>query len=127
MRIIPYIRILWAITILLNLLLTTSDSVDNSDEREILFQIMSGLVTGTFVLYCVLMGIQELTDKQFIQAIFFNVFGIIFEVMIFVGVIYILRILGKQEVEIWRFALLTLWQIGLFALILVDIKKLWTS
>src|SRR5262245_61372476 len=126
MKFIPYLRICWALVIVANFFLKPP-AADGADSVGMLAQGLMILVVGTFVLYCVLMGIQEITNNQFIQARFFNIFGLVFEVIAFFSILYILKISGGEGFEVWEIALLAIWQIGLLALIVVDIRKFWMA
>jgi len=125
MKFVPYLRILWAITIVTNFLLRDT-IVSGSEQGRLLIQGLTIFVVGTFVLYCVLMAIQEITSNQFINARFFNVFGLFFEVVIFIVTLYMLKIAGGV-LEPVNLALVIVWQLGMLILIIVDVRKFFVS
>jgi hypothetical protein len=73
------------------------------------------------------MGLQEIRNQKIIDAKYFESFGIIFELMIFLGGLYLLSILLQKQSDHWRIGLMALWQIGLLTLLVVDIKRIRAS
>jgi uncharacterized membrane protein len=122
MTIIPYLRFLWGTTIIVNYFLETSSKTD-----EIVPKIIEGLFVMTFTTYCIIIGIEELKEKELVNARLFKLFGIVFEIVIFIYGFILFKYIIGQTGEIWRIALLTSWQIGLFALIFTDIKRIFIS
>src|SRR5688572_18809779 len=112
MKIIPYLRFAWATQLIVNSISGTFFlSATNQGPAVISFNFIKGLVGLTFILYCVIMAIQEIKNKQLIDAKFFYVFGIFFQILIFVGGFFILKVIhGIETIEVWRIALLVFWQ-----------------
>ena len=98
-----------------------------SDNIDLFLVILSGLLTLSFVGYCIIMGLQEIRGQKFIEAKYFESFGIFFELMIFLGGLYLLSIQLQTQSDLWRIGLMALWQIGLLTLLVVDIKKIRAS
>ena len=93
----------------------------------LLFMVLGGLLTFTFVSYCIVIGLQEIKGRQLIEAKYFESFGLLFEILIFVGGLYLLFVLLRQQAEFWRIGLVFLWQLGLLTLLIVDIKRIRVS
>jgi hypothetical protein len=94
---------------------------------NILFAILSGILTLIFVTYCIIIGLQEIKSRQIIEARYFEIFGILFEVIIFVGGLFLGAFLLQQQIDVWKIGLLILWQLGLLILLIVDLKRIRTS
>jgi hypothetical protein len=71
--------------------------------------------------------LQELKERRLFQAIFFSAFGVIFEIVIFLGGLYVLQLIPGNEVAAFRMILLICFQIGLVILIFIDVKRAWTG
>ena len=127
MKITPYLRFLWATSLSFHYIRQTRHDIGESDNIEVSFVILSGLLTLSFVGYCIIMGLQEIRNQKIIDAKYFESFGIIFELMIFLGGLYLLSILLQKQNDPWRIGLMALWQIGLLTLLVVDIKKIRAS
>ena len=127
MKIIPYLRFIWAGFIVINLFTQTDFTFDFSDTFNIFFKVIGGLFGLTFASYCIVTGLQEIKNKQLIDARFFEYFGLLVEILIFVGGLYLLVILLRQQSDLWRTGLIFLWQLGLLTLLIVDIKRIRAS
>jgi hypothetical protein len=127
MKIIPYMRFFLAVYILFNYISLT---ILNLPEMNIMgdiglfFSIISGVLTFSFISYCMIMGLQELINRQWIEAKYFQFFGLIFELLIFVTGLYLLFLLLPQQLEFWRIGLMIIWQLGLLILLIVDLKRI---
>jgi hypothetical protein len=117
MKIIPYLRLAWAAQMIITAF----------SRNEVPLNFISGLTGLTFILYCIIIGIQEIKNKHFIETRFFYIFGAFFEVLIFLAGLYVLKLTQVAGIEAWRIALLIFWQIVLMAIIIVDIRRLWTN
>lgn len=93
----------------------------------LLFGIMNGLFTIAFSAYCITTGVQELRNTQILNARYFEIFGLLFEVLTFMGGFLLFAILFSQDGDLWRLVLLSVWQLGLLALILTDFRKIRTN
>jgi hypothetical protein len=127
MKIIPYLRFVWATFIIVNFLSRTYFNLDGGNGIEILLFALSGLISLSFSSYCVIIGLQEIKKEQVFDARFFEFFGLFFELLVFLGGLYLLNILLKHDTEYWRIGLMMIWQIGLMVFILVDFKRIRTS
>ena len=127
MKIIPYLRFVWATFIILNFVSRTNFNLDGVTGIEIFLIALSGLISLTFSSYCVIIGLQEIKEEQIIDARFFEFFGLFFELLVFLGGLYLLNILFGHSTEYWRIGLMMIWQIGLLVFILVDVKRIRTA
>jgi hypothetical protein len=127
MKFLAVLRFTWALAIVVNIFFTNSSSFERANAANIFFQWMTWLVVGTFVLYCIITGIQEWSANQFIHASFFNIFGVVFEILVFLAGLYIIDIYRIKEMKLWRLVLVLLWQTGLITLIVADIRRLWRN
>ena len=127
MKIIPYMRFIWATTLSFNFIRQTTLDIQTSDDFGLFFIILGGLLTFSFVSYCIVIGLQEIKKRQMTEAKYFQAFGLIFETLIFVGGLYLLVILLQQQSDFWRIGLIILWQLGLLTLLTVDIKRVRAS
>jgi hypothetical protein len=73
------------------------------------------------------MGLQEIRNQDFVEAKYFESFGVFFELVIFLGGLYLLSIQLQNQGDLWRIGLTALWQIGLLTLLVLDIKKIRAS
>lgn len=127
MKIIPYMRFFLAVYILFNYIsLTILNLPERNDMGNIglFFSIFSGVLTFSFISYCMIMGLQELINRQWMEAKYFQFFGLIFELLLFVTGLYLLFVLRPQQLEFWRIGLMIVWQLGLLILLIVDIKRI---
>jgi hypothetical protein len=127
MKIIPYLRFAWATFIIVNFISRTNFNLDEVNGIGILFVVLSGLISLTFSCYCEVTGLQEIKEEQIIDARFFEYFGLFFELLVFLGGVYLIKILIKHSTEYWRIGLMMIWQIRLLVFILVDIRRIRTS
>lgn len=126
-RIIPYLRFVWATLILVNYIIQASSDFDEARGIEIFLIMVVGLILLTFSLYCVLIGIQEIKKHQMLEAKFFEFFGLFFEFLIFLGGLYLIRMLFNQNSEYWRIGLMLVWQAVLVVFLYVDFKRIRTQ
>lgn len=63
-----------------------------------LIERLSGVVVLTFVLYCIIAGIQELKQTSFTNARFFDIFGLFFEILVFTATVFIIRLLTTRGI-----------------------------
>jgi hypothetical protein len=127
MKIIPYLRFVWATFIIINFISRTNSNLDAINVIEIFLIALSGLISLTFSCFCVLIGLQEIKEKQIIDARFFEFFGLFFELLVFLGGLHLINVLFKHSAEYWRIGLMIIWQIGLLVFIFVDFKRMRTS
>jgi hypothetical protein len=121
---IPYLRFAWAGYLIINTAVSHNFIFNDVTGGKILFETMIRVVTVTFTLYCIIRGWEELKDKRFTHAIFFDIFGLLFEVIIFTIGIFVLLIVDVREVKLWRIASLVLFEIALITIIWTDVKKM---
>ena len=108
---------------IINLLSEYISTGNGFDSVDVFSSGVAGLVTFTFLLYCILEGLQELRIIKLIQAKYFKAFGIFFEVLLFLAGIYILTISNATFISWW--SIIIVFQVtGLLILIVVDIKKI---
>ena len=127
MKIIPYIRFFWATTLSFNFIRQATLDIQTADDIRLFFIILGGLLTFSFVCYCIVIGLQEIKKRQMTEAKYFQTFGLLFEILIFAGGLYLLVILMRQQSDFWRLGLVFLWQLGLLTLLTVDIKRVRAS
>jgi hypothetical protein len=127
MKIIPYLRFAWAISIIIQVVSETSLFNANQPQDALPFDLIIKLILVTFSLYCVIMGVQEVVNKQFVEAPYFYIFGIFFQTLISLALLYILNVVRGLQIDMWRVGLLMIWEMVLFMLIFVDIKRLYTN
>ena len=127
MKIIPYMRFLWATALSFNFIRQTKLDIQRTDDLGLFFIILGGLLTFPFVTYCAVIGLQEIKEQQKIEAKFLQAFGLLFEILIFIGGLYLLFVLVRQPFDFWRIGLMILWQLGLLTLLSVDIRRIRVS
>ena len=127
MKIIPYIRFFWAASLTFNYIKQTKLDIQEAGDIGLFFTVLSGLLTFAFVSYCIVIGLQEIKDRQLIEAKYFESFGLLFETLVFAGGLYLLVILLRHQSDFWRIGLMILWQLGLLTLLIIDIKRVRTS
>jgi hypothetical protein len=127
MKIIPYIRFFWAASLTFNYIKQTKLDIQEAGDIGLFFTVLGGLLTFAFVSYCIVIGLQEIKDRQLIEAKYFESFGLIFETLVFAGGLYLLVILLRHQSDFWRIGLVILWQLGLLTLLIIDIKRVRTS
>ena len=123
MKAIPYIRFAWALQIVFT---AFSEKSLVTNEGASLY-IFSALIGFTFVLYCIVMGIQEIRMIQLIEARFFYVFGIFFETLIFLAGFFVINVLLNSEIQNWQLPLFAVWQLLLLVIIFVDVRRIITN
>jgi hypothetical protein len=101
--------------------------IQRLDNVGLTFLILGGLLTFSFVSYCLVVGLKEIKGRNSIEAKYFNVFGLFFEILIFVGGLYLITVLFRQQFDLLKVGLLTFWQLGLLTLLIVDMKRFRTS
>jgi uncharacterized membrane protein SirB2 len=121
---IPYLRFAWAAYILVNSTLNIHGDFQHLPGGQILFEWMIRIITITFVLYCVIRGWEELKGAKFTNAKFFDVFGLVFEILILISGFIFLNVVDVNSIKLWRVASLILFQFALIAIIWTDFKKL---
>ena len=126
MKLIPYLRFAWAGQITVDLLASTTFHSALEHEGH-LWNVFRALFVLTFAVYCVTIGIQEIKERQFIDGNYFYIFGTLYEILAFIGSIYVLSRLNGRDVEIWRIGIVMIWNITLLTIIYVDIRRMWTS
>jgi hypothetical protein len=124
MKIIPYIRFLWAGYIIVAPFFETRFNNIAQGPVGSLSMIINGVIGFTFVLYCVVTGIQELTRKQLIDAKFFYFFGIFFEILIFLAGAYMVTVARDVGIETSRIAMLVCWQVVMAIVVFVDVRRI---
>jgi|GEM_PF-2814533 len=127
MKIIPYIRFAVAVAIIFNWLSHTSFTFVHLTRPQIVAELASALFSLTFALYCSLMGLQELKERQLFNARFFNAFGVFFQIIIFVVGLFFLRFLFGLKIEVWKIGWLIIYQMALLVLIFVDVRRIWAK
>lgn len=127
MKIIPYIRFFWAASLIFNYIKQTKLDIQEPGDFGRFFTVLGGLLTFAFVSYCIVIGLQEIKDRQIIEAKYFELFGLLFETLIFAGGLYLLVILLRHQSDLWRIGLMILWQLGLLTLLIIDIRRVRTS
>ena len=110
-----------------NFIRQTTLDIKNGDNFGLFFITLGGLLTFSFVTYCIVIGLQEIKKRPMTEAKYFQIFGLLFEILIFVGGLYLLVILLRQQSDFWRIGLMFLWQLGLLTLLTVDIKRVRAS
>jgi hypothetical protein len=105
----------------------TKLDIQRGDDMGLFSIILGGLLTFTFVFYCVIIGLQEIKKRQLFEAKYFESFGLLFEILIFVVGLYLVVVLLRQESDFWRVGLMFLWQFGLLTLLIIDIKRIRAS
>ena len=123
MNIIPYLRFVWATTIVIRLFTDKSFDFDNSDILQNIIVIFGGLFTLTFTAYCVITGIQELKNREIIDAKYFDAFGLFVQIIVFLAGLVLLKLYFVQKFDLLTIGLLTFWQAGLLLLIIVDVRR----
>lgn len=124
-KMVPYLRFTIGLFVLVNFLTGIGFNRTGIDNFDNFATGLAGLLALTFLLYCLLEGLQELRNKEIIQAKFFKVFGLIFEVILFVTGAYILTI--SRGLFSWWTTLIIFPTIGLLILITVDVRKIRVS
>ena len=124
MKIIPYLRFAWALILIVKFFTNTPNNLAYPEGIKLLVGSMEAVIIWTFVLYCILEGVQEITNTEFIQAIFFDFFGIIVEIITFIVMVLIFLFLIGKGIGALIISLMLLWQIGVLILIVVDLRKL---
>jgi hypothetical protein len=127
MKLIPYMRFFWATALSFNFIRQTKLDIQRADDFGLFFIVLSGLLTFSFVSYCIVIGLQEIKKRQPTEAKYFQTFGLLFEILIFVGGLYLLFVLLRQQSDFWRIGLMFLWQLGLLTLLIIDIKRIRVS
>jgi hypothetical protein len=127
MKIIPYMRFFWATAMSFNYIRQTKLDIQATDDMGLFFMLLNGLLTFSFVSYCIVIGLQEIKHRQPIDSKYFESFGLIFEILIFAGGLYLLVGLVRQQSDFWRIGIMSLWQLGLLMLLTVDIKRIRVS
>jgi hypothetical protein len=126
MKIIPYLRFAWAGQIITDSWSYTSFTSTLGREGQV-WDVFTGSLALTFVLYCLVMGIQELKELKLVEGKYFYIFGTLYELMIFLSGLYIIRLVGEKDFEIWRIGVVMFWNIVLLTIIFLDIRKVWTN
>jgi hypothetical protein len=93
MKIIPYMRFFWATALSFNFIRQTMLDIQSADEFGLFFTTLGGLLTFSFVSYCIVIGLQEVKRRQMTEAKYFQTFGLLFEMLIFVGGLYLFIVL----------------------------------
>jgi hypothetical protein len=88
---------------------------------ELFAKSLGGLLVFSFVLYCILEGIQDLRKEEFMNAKFFRFYGLFIEILTFGFVLSVL----KDPVDPGEFSGMILMLVILLLLIFVDIRKFW--
>lgn len=120
-------RFFWATALSVKFLRQTKLDIQRADDFGLFFIVLSGLLTFSFVSYCIVIGLQEIKKRQPTEAKYFQTFGLLFEILIFVGGLYLLFVLLRQQSDFWRIGLMFLWQLGLLTLLIIDIKRIRVS
>ena len=124
MKLIPYLRFTLGVFVLINFLSRINSNKTGLRNFDIFATGFSGLLIFTFLLYCLLEGLQELRNMKLIQAKYFRTFGLFFEVLIFLSGLFIL-VSANGYLSPWWFALIVIFQvIGVLTLVIIDIKKI---
>jgi hypothetical protein len=127
MKIIPYMRFSWALYVTFNYIKQIPLDIQHIDNNGLLPMFLGGLLTLTFVTYCIIIGLQEIKDQQLIEAKYFELFGLLVEILVFAAGFYLLVILFQYQSNFWKIGLMILWQLGLLTLLIIDIKRIRTS
>ena len=101
MNVVAYFRFAWAGQIAVDYL-TSTPLVSSLGQKGLVLNIFRGLFALTFVLYCCIIGVQDLQKRQFVEGAYFYIFGTLYEVMIFLWGLYILSVVVGPDLEIWR-------------------------
>ncbi len=120
-------RFFWATVLSFNFIKQTTLDIQKEDDIGLFFIILGGLLTFSFVSYCIVIGLQEINKRQPTEAKYFQTFGLLFEILIFVGGLYLLIVLVQHQANFWRIGLMFLWQLGLLTLLIVDIRRIRVS
>ena len=114
----PYLRFILAASVLYNLL----DIVFNQDDSPVGFILVFGMLGFTFILYCIIEGIQEIKNKRIVHAKYLSLYGLVFESLILSGNLLVFLIMGFPKLFIDKILALIL-VVGLLFLIVFDFKK----
>lgn len=120
-------RFFWATALSFNFIRQTMLDIQGAAEFELFFTTLGGLLTFSFVSYCIVIGLQEIKKRQVTEAKYFQTFGLLFEILIFVGGLYLFIVLLRQQSDFWGIGLMLLWQLGLLTLLIVDVKRIRVS
>jgi len=125
----PYLRIIWAVVILITITTGLFQGPDYSGELNAVSQFLTGVVKVIFAFYCILIGVQEILTRQLTNAKIFNLFGLLFEIIVFACGCWIITftVTHPKVMKIWELRFSILWQIGILTLIIVDVKKYFQS
>lgn len=124
MKIIPYLRFAWAAFIVINFISQINFNFADSERIEIFIVAFGGLLTLVFLSYCIVIGLQEIREEQIFEARFFEIFGLVFEVLLFLGGLFVLTMLLKSSIPLWKLGLLLVWETGLILFIVTDFRRI---
>ncbi len=94
------------------------------DAVNIWVNIIMDSLTLAYVVYLIREGILELRTQVNHNFRFFRIYGLVFEIILFIGAALTLAFVEWNNVNIWSMMPAILFEIGLFLLLLVDLKKL---
>ncbi len=119
----PYFRFVLVILILINFI-RNGFSYDVAPKYQILTSVMTSIIAFTFMLYCLLEGIQEIKKRRFIHAIFFRIFGILFTLLLLLIQILTSMAVLSLSLDFFVVAYTIVFGLMLLFLLIVDIRKL---
>lgn len=122
MKAIPYLRFILAIFVSYNFINQTI-SESSKNEFEFLFTIFTGLLVLGFVVYSIVVGLQEIRGYQIFNARFLEYFGILFQLLIFLGSVFVISFLVQEPHFPWSTTVYIAFSLVLLTLLIVDIKR----
>lgn len=124
MNLIPYVWFTFAAIITYNSIMQVLLELAAWDSFELLIFGIYGLLTFSFVFYLLIAGVQELKKKELFAAKFFSVFGLVFELISFFGLLYVLTALIGKNFRLWATTYVFFMLVGILTLVVVDFRKM---
>ena len=125
MKIVACLRFTWAIILIVNAISRNTFTLSGLESHEIIPGIAEAIISLTFILYCIIMGLQDWKNERLIHAKYFNAFGLVFEILILMITFYLLILMLGDKSEVTQIAFFALWNAGLLILIYADIRRMW--
>lgn len=123
MKAIPYLRFAMAIWVSYNFINQIILEF-NGNEFEFLLTILMGLMTLGFVVYCIVLGLQEIKEHRIFSARYLEYFGILFEFLVLLSGIFMWIALVQQPLILWTIIIYIIFTLGLSILLIVDLKRI---
>ena len=124
MKLIPYLRFAWAASIIISFIKQDSFDFAGADKIEGFIVFSTGLLSLSFSFYCIVIGIQEIRMEKMINARYFEIFGLFFELLVFLGGFYLVIELFTYWTKYWQIVLFIVWEIGVLVFLAIDLKRL---